>query len=167
MAEALKSLPTYTEIALSMNPAETGDERIKARIDYEAFGAEYALRNYFTEKTFNSSVREAIDAGVTYDQYYNAYFTIKDLQESLKNVYSKDKYGKNDKLLVDNNDKRKQAIMRYINSNFSGKKRDAITSIIADYSTNDTGSAPARKSTQSLPQRKAPDTSPPKFVGIK
>ena len=68
--KALLTVGTYEETAKSIGSAD-GDV-VKREANRKAFGAEYALKNY--NKDVGEKAAEYVAQGVTYDQYYAAYF---------------------------------------------------------------------------------------------
>lgn len=67
---ALLTVGTYEETAKSIDSADS--DVVKREANREAFGAEYALKTY--NKDVGEKAAEYVAQGVTYDQYYDAYF---------------------------------------------------------------------------------------------
>lgn len=67
---ALLTVGTYEETAKSID--STDSDVVKREANREAFGAEYALKTY--NKDVGEKAAEYVAQGVTYDQYYAAYF---------------------------------------------------------------------------------------------
>ena len=67
---ALLTVGTYEETAKGINSADS--DVVKREANRKAFGAEYALKNY--NKDVGEKAAEYVAQGVTYDQYYAAYF---------------------------------------------------------------------------------------------
>ena len=67
---ALLTVGTYEETAKSIDSADS--DVVKREANRKAFGAEYALKTY--NKDVGEKAAEYVDKGVTYDQYYAAYF---------------------------------------------------------------------------------------------
>ena len=68
--KALLTVGTYEETAKSIGSADS--DVVKREANRKAFGAEYALKNY--NKDVGEKAAEYVAQGVTYDQYYAAYF---------------------------------------------------------------------------------------------
>lgn len=68
--KALLTVGTYEETAKSIGSADS--DVVKREANRKAFGAEYALKNY--NKDVGEKAAEYVAHGVTYDQYYAAYF---------------------------------------------------------------------------------------------
>ena len=68
--KALLTVGTYEETAKSIGSADS--DVVKREANRKAFGAEYALKNY--NKDVGEKAAEYVSQGVTYDQYYAAYF---------------------------------------------------------------------------------------------
>lgn len=67
---ALLTVGTYEETAKSIDSADS--DVVKREANRKAFGAEYALKTY--NKDVGEKAAEYVAQGVTYDQYYSAYF---------------------------------------------------------------------------------------------
>ena len=67
---ALLTVGTYEETAKSIDSADI--DVVKREANRKAFGAEYALKTY--DKDVGEKAAEYVAHGVTYDQYYAAYF---------------------------------------------------------------------------------------------
>ena len=67
---ALLTVGTYEETAKSIDSADS--DVVKREANRKAFGAEYALKTY--DKDVGEKAAEYVAQGVTYDQYYAAYF---------------------------------------------------------------------------------------------
>lgn len=67
---ALLTVGTYEETAKGIDSADS--DVVKREANRKAFGAEYALKNY--NKDVGEKAAEYVAQGVTYDQYYAAYF---------------------------------------------------------------------------------------------
>ncbi len=67
---ALLTVGTYEETAKSIDSADS--DVVKREANRKAFGAEYALKAY--NKDVGEKAAEYVAQGVTYDQYYAAYF---------------------------------------------------------------------------------------------
>lgn len=67
---ALLTVGTYEETAKSIDSADS--DVVKREANRKAFGAEYALKTY--NKDVGEKATEYVAQGVTYDQYYAAYF---------------------------------------------------------------------------------------------
>lgn len=67
---ALLTVGTYEETAKGIDSADS--DVVKREANRKAFGAEYALKNY--NKDVGEKAVEYVAQGVTYDQYYAAYF---------------------------------------------------------------------------------------------
>lgn len=67
---ALLTVGTYEETAKSIDSADS--DVVKREANRKAFGAEYALKTY--NKDVGEKADEYVAQGVTYDQYYAAYF---------------------------------------------------------------------------------------------
>ena len=67
---ALLTVSTYEETAKSIDSADS--DVVKREANRKAFGAEYALKTY--NKDVGEKAAEYVAQGVTYDQYYAAYF---------------------------------------------------------------------------------------------
>lgn len=67
---ALMTVGTYEETAKSIDSADS--DVVKREANRKAFGAEYALKTY--NKDVGEKAAEYVAQGVTYDQYYAAYF---------------------------------------------------------------------------------------------
>ena len=67
---ALLTVGTYEETAKSIGSADS--DVVKREANRKAFGAEYALKTY--NKDVGEKASEYVAQGVTYDQYYAAYF---------------------------------------------------------------------------------------------
>ena len=67
---ALLTVSTYEETAKSIDSADS--DVVKREANRKAFGAEYALKTY--DKDVGEKASEYVAQGVTYDQYYAAYF---------------------------------------------------------------------------------------------
>ena len=67
---ALLNVGAYEETAKSIDSADS--DVVKREANREAFGAEYALKTY--DKDVGEKAAEYVAQGVTYDQYYAAYF---------------------------------------------------------------------------------------------
>lgn len=67
---ALLTVGTYEETAKSIDSADS--DVVKREANRKAFGAEYALKTY--NKDVGEKAAEYVERGVTYDQYYAAYF---------------------------------------------------------------------------------------------
>lgn len=67
---ALLTVGTYEETAKSIDSADI--DVVKREANRKAFGAEYALKTY--DKDVGEKAAEYVAKGVTYDQYYAAYF---------------------------------------------------------------------------------------------
>lgn len=67
---ALLTVGTYEETAKSVDSADS--DVVKREANRKAFGAEYALKTY--NKDVGEKAAEYVAQGVTYDQYYAAYF---------------------------------------------------------------------------------------------
>ncbi len=67
---ALMTVGTYEETAKSIGSADS--DVVKREANRKAFGAEYALKTY--NKDVGEKAAEYVAQGVTYDQYYAAYF---------------------------------------------------------------------------------------------
>lgn len=68
--KALLTVGTYEETAKSIGSADS--DVVKREANRKAFGAEYALKTY--KKDVGEKAAEYVAQGVTYDQYYAAYF---------------------------------------------------------------------------------------------
>lgn len=68
--KALFTVGTYEETAKSIGSADS--DVVKREANRKAFGAEYALKTY--NKDVGEKAAEYVAQGVTYDQYYAAYF---------------------------------------------------------------------------------------------
>ena len=68
--KALLTVGTYEETAKSIGSADS--DVVKREANRKAFGAEYALKTY--NKDVGEKAAEYVAHGVTYDQYYAAYF---------------------------------------------------------------------------------------------
>ena len=68
--KALLTVGTYEETAKSIGSADS--DVVKREANRKAFGAEYALKTY--NKDVGEKAAEYVAQGVTYDQYYAAYF---------------------------------------------------------------------------------------------
>lgn len=68
--KALLTVSTYEETAKSIGSADS--DVVKREANRKAFGAEYALKTY--NKDVGEKAAEYVAQGVTYDQYYAAYF---------------------------------------------------------------------------------------------
>ena len=68
--KALLTVGTYEETAKSIGSADS--DVVKREANRKAFGAEYALKTY--NKDVGEKAAENVAQGVTYDQYYAAYF---------------------------------------------------------------------------------------------
>lgn len=67
---ALLTVGTYEETAKGIDSADS--DVVRREANRKAFGAEYALKNY--NKDVGEKAAEYVAQGVTYDQYYAAYF---------------------------------------------------------------------------------------------
>lgn len=67
---AILTVGTYEETAKSIDSADS--DVVKREANRKAFGAEYALKTY--NKDVGEKAAEYVAQGVTYDQYYDAYF---------------------------------------------------------------------------------------------
>lgn len=81
---ALLTVGTYEETAKSIGSADSGV--VKREANRKAFGSEYALKIY--NKDVGEKAAEYVAQGVTYDQYYAAYFATRGI------TGDKDKNGK-------------------------------------------------------------------------
>ena len=68
--KALLTVGAYEETAKSIGSADS--DVVKREANRKAFGAEYALKTY--NKDVEEKAAEYVAQGVTYDQYYAAYF---------------------------------------------------------------------------------------------
>ena len=82
--KALLTVGTYEETAKSIGSADS--DVVKREANRKAFGAEYALKTY--NKDVGEKAAEYVAQGVTYDQYYAAYFAARGI------VGDKDENGK-------------------------------------------------------------------------
>ena len=105
--KALLTVGTYEETAKSIGSADS--DVVKREANRKAFGAEYALKNY--NKDVGEKAAEYVAHGVTYDQYYAAYFAARGI------TGDKDENGKT------------------ITNSASRKKKEAIDKAVPDAST--------------------------------
>ena len=105
--KALLTVGTYEETAKSIGSADSGV--VKREANRKAFGAEYALKNY--NKDVGEKAAEYVAQGVTYDQYYAAYFATRGI------TGDKDENGKT------------------ITNSASRKKKDAIDKAVPNATT--------------------------------
>ncbi len=104
---ALLTVGTYEETAKSIGSADS--DVVKREANRKEFGAEYALKNY--NKDVGEKAAEYVAQGVTYDQYYAAYFASRGI------TGDKDENGKT------------------ITNSASRKKKDAIDKAVPGAST--------------------------------
>ena len=105
--KALLTVGTYEETAKSIG--STDSDVVKREANRKAFGAEYALKTY--NKDVGEKAAEYVAQGVTYDQYYAAYFAARGI------TGDKDENGKT------------------IANSASRKKKEAIDKAVPDAST--------------------------------
>ena len=105
--KALLTVGTYEETAKSIGSADS--DVVKREANRKAFGAEYALKNY--NKDVGEKAAEYVAHGVTYDQYYAAYFAARGI------TGEKDENGKT------------------ITNSASRKKKDAIDKAVPNATT--------------------------------
>lgn len=105
--KALLTVGTYEETAKSIGSADS--DVVKREANRKAFGAEYALKTY--NKDVGEKAAEYVAQGVTYDQYYAAYFASRGI------TGDKDENGKT------------------ITNSASRKKKDAIDKAVPGAST--------------------------------
>lgn len=105
--KALLTVGTYEETAKSIGSADS--DVVKREANRKAFGAEYALKNY--NKDVGEKAAEYVAQGVTYDQYYAAYFAARGI------TGDKDENGKT------------------ITNSASRKKKDAIDKAVPNATT--------------------------------
>lgn len=105
--KALLTIGTYEETAKSIGSADS--DVVKREANRKAFGAEYALKNY--NKDVGEKAAEYVAHGVTYDQYYAAYFAARGI------TGDKDENGKT------------------ITNSASRKKKDAIDKAVPNATT--------------------------------
>ena len=105
--KALLTVGTYEETAKSIGSADS--DVVKREANRKAFGAEYALKNY--NKDVGEKAAEYVAHGVTYDQYYAAYFAARGI------TGDKDENGKT------------------ITNSASRKKKDAIDKAVPNATT--------------------------------
>lgn len=105
--KALLTVGTYEETAKSIGSADS--DVVKREANRKAFGAEYALKNY--NKDVGEKAAEYVAHGVTYDQYYAAYFAARGI------TGDKDENGKT------------------ITNSASWKKKDAIDKAVPNATT--------------------------------
>lgn len=105
--KALLTVGTYEETAKSIGSADS--DVVKREANRKEFGAEYALKNY--NKDVGEKAAEYVAQGVTYDQYYAAYFASRGI------TGDKDENGKT------------------ITNSASRKKKDAIDKAVPGAST--------------------------------
>lgn len=104
---ALLTVGTYEETAKGIDSADS--DVVKREANRKAFGAEYALKNY--NKDVGEKAAECVAQGVTYDQYYAAYFATRGI------TGDKDENGKT------------------ITNSASRKKKDAIDKAVPNATT--------------------------------
>lgn len=104
---ALLTVGTYEETAKGIDSADS--DVVKREANRKAFGAEYALKNY--NKDVGEKAAEYVAHGVTYDQYYAAYFATRGI------TGDKDENGKT------------------ITNSASRKKKDAIDKAVPNATT--------------------------------
>lgn len=104
---ALLTVGTYEETAKGVDSADS--DVVKREANRKAFGAEYALKNY--NKDVGEKAAEYVAQGVTYDQYYAAYFATRGI------TGDKDENGKT------------------ITNSASRKKKDAIDKAVPNATT--------------------------------
>lgn len=104
---ALLTVGTYEETAKGIDSAD--NDVVKREANRKAFGAEYALKNY--NKDVGEKAAEYVAQGVTYDQYYAAYFATRGI------AGDKDENGKT------------------ITNSASRKKKDAIDKAVPNATT--------------------------------
>ena len=104
---ALLTVGTYEETAKGIDSADS--DVVKREANRKAFGAEYALKNY--NKDVGEKAAEYVAQGVTYDQYYAAYFATRGI------TGDKDENGKT------------------ITNSASRKKKDAIDKAVPNATT--------------------------------
>lgn len=104
---ALLTVGTYEETAKGIDSADS--DVVKREANRKAFGAEYALKNY--NKDVGEKAAEYVAQGVTYDQYYAAYFATRGI------TGDKDENGKT------------------ITNSASWKKKDAIDKAVPNATT--------------------------------
>lgn len=105
--KALLTVGAYEETAKSIGSADS--DVVKREANRKAFGAEYALKNY--NKDVGEKAAEYVAHGVTYDQYYAAYFAARGI------TGDKDENGKT------------------ITNSASRKKKDAIDKAVPNATT--------------------------------
>ncbi len=105
--KALLTVGTYEETAKSIGSADS--DVVKREANRKAFGAEYALKTY--NKDVGEKAAEYVAQGVTYDQYYAAYFAARGI------TGDKDENGKT------------------ITNSASRKKKDAIDKAVPNATT--------------------------------
>ena len=105
--KALLTVGAYEETAKSIGSADS--DVVKREANRKAFGAEYALKNY--NKDVGEKAAEYVAQGVTYDQYYAAYFATRGI------TGDKDENGKT------------------ITNSASRKKKDAIDKAVPNATT--------------------------------
>lgn len=105
--KALLTVGTYEETAKNIGSADS--DVVKREANRKAFGAEYALKNY--NKDVGEKAAEYVAHGVTYDQYYAAYFAARGI------TGDKDENGKT------------------ITNSASRKKKDAIDKAVPNATT--------------------------------
>lgn len=104
---ALLTVGTYEETAKGIDSVDS--DVVKREANRKAFGAEYALKNY--NKDVGEKAAEYVAQGVTYDQYYAAYFATRGI------TGDKDENGKT------------------ITNSASRKKKDAIDKAVPNATT--------------------------------
>lgn len=104
---ALLTVGTYEETAKGIDSADS--DVVRREANRKAFGAEYALKNY--NKDVGEKAAEYVAQGVTYDQYYAAYFAARGI------TGDKDENGKT------------------ITNSASRKKKDAIDKAVPNATT--------------------------------
>ncbi len=104
---ALLTVGTHEETAKGIDSADS--DVVKREANRKAFGAEYALKNY--NKDVGEKAAEYVAQGVTYDQYYAAYFATRGI------TGDKDENGKT------------------ITNSASRKKKDAIDKAVPNATT--------------------------------
>lgn len=104
---ALLTVGTYEETAKGIDSADS--DVVRREANRKAFGAEYALKNY--NKDVGEKAAEYVAHGVTYDQYYAAYFAARGI------TGDKDENGKT------------------ITNSASRKKKDAIDKAVPNATT--------------------------------
>ena len=104
---ALLTVGPYEETAKGIDSADS--DVVKREANRKAFGAEYALKNY--NKDVGEKAAEYVAQGVTYDQYYAAYFATRGI------TGDKDENGKT------------------ITNSASRKKKDAIDKAVPNATT--------------------------------